>query len=203
MLRIGLTGGIGSGKSTVSDYFEQLGITVIDSDRLAFAATQPGTSGYQQICARYGVAILTDTQQIDRRRLREIIFSDVNEKIWLESLLHPEIQRMRESLQRESKTPYTISVIPLLVENNLMELFDRILLVDTPIALQQSRASARDCATPESIAKIMKSQSHQLKRLIIANDVITNDSHIEHLHQQIRCYHEYYGELSLCYSRPR
>ena len=144
MFSVGLTGGIASGKTTVSNLFAKLGVPVIDTDIISRKLLEPGELAYQQVCAHFGDAILGDDDEIDRRKLREIVFTDSDEKTWLETMLHPLIyQRSHDAIVANSSSDYVLVVIPLLFETNFQALVDRILVVDCPAEQHYSRLSGR------------------------------------------------------------
>ena len=195
MLKIGLTGGIGSGKSTVADYFAALGITVIDADVISHQLTSAGSPLTQQIAAHFGDAVI-EKGELNRKVLRAIIFNDPNERKWLEQLLHPEIiNRMLQQAQ-QARSPYCLLVIPLLIEAGLTDQVDRVLVVDLPEALQRQRAGARDQQTDEQIQAIIQSQSSREQKLAIADDVIRNDQSLADLQKQILTLHQQYLKIA-------
>ncbi|MGB6976158.1 MAG: dephospho-CoA kinase [Gammaproteobacteria bacterium] len=194
LLKIGLTGGLASGKTTVANYFSELGITIIDTDQIAREVVQPDTAAYQQIVKRFGNKIVKSDGSLDRSQLRTIIFNKSKERHWLENLLHPLI---REEAQRRLPlvtSPYCILVIPLLVETSPNPLVDRILVVDTPEYLQIARAQQRDHMNIEQILLILRAQANRQQRLAMADDIIYNDNDLKRVKQQV-------AELHLCYSQ--
>jgi dephospho-CoA kinase len=189
MLVIGLTGGIGCGKSTVAKLFAAKGVPILDADVIARELVEPNQPAFEAIKQHFGAAILRDGG-LDRARLREIVFSNPEEKRWLENLLHPmvysEISRRIATLS----APYSIVVIPLLLETGRRHLVDRLLVVDCPEDMQRHRVKLRDGLEDTQIEKIMASQISRSKRLEAADDVIENTAdeatlsdRIEHLHQ--------------------
>lgn len=172
---VGLTGGIGSGKSTVTDLFAKLGVPVVDADIVARQVVEKGSPLLQQITTRFGAQILTENGELNRTALRERIFGDEQEKNWLNNLLHPAIrEEMLRQLQQQT-APYTLFVVPLLIENRLTELCDRILVVDVKPETQLLRASRRDGSNRELIQRIINAQVSRAERLKAADDVINND----------------------------
>src|SRR3989338_6241173 len=143
MLKIGLTGGIGSGKTAATDHFQQLGIAVVDADVVAREVVVPGSPALAQIAEHFGAQILDHSGALDRAQLRKIIFSNPSEKSWLETLLHPLIRTEILRQLEQAHSPYAILVSPLLFETGQHLLVDRTLLIDAPEALQVSRATAR------------------------------------------------------------
>lgn len=196
MLKIGLTGGIGSGKSTVAELFADLGITIIDADVIAREVVQPGSRALKQIAAHFGPGILEADETLNRRALRDKIFDNETERKWLEQLLHPLI--LEEMRQQSEKAPgtYCILVIPLLLEIAPYEIIGRILVVDAPETLQAERARQRDQLSQTQIDAILKAQTSRLQRLAVADDVIHNDGSLADLKQQVLKLHNRYLELS-------
>ncbi|MBA2653948.1 MAG: dephospho-CoA kinase [Gammaproteobacteria bacterium] len=195
MLKIGLTGGIGSGKSTVASYFEDLGIQIIDSDVIARNLTNIAEPAHTAIVQKYGNKILTQEGEINRRELRAIIFSDTNEKRWLEDLIHPLIkQKILEGIAA-STSPYCIVVIPLLVETGVYDLTDRILVVDSPIEKQISRTTKRDKTSEHFVIDIIKNQATREERMAVATDVIYNNGDFDQLKQGVYQQHLIYLQM--------
>lgn len=193
---VGLTGGIGSGKSEVSARFERLGITVVDADVIARQVVEPGSSALEQIAQHFGIEIITKDGVLDRKKLRSIIFEKPFEKNWLENLLHPIIRMETVAQLNRSQSLYTILSSPLLLETNQHELVDRILVVDADEKLQVSRASSRDSISPESIQKIMQSQLNRSARCAKADDIIHNHGDLRELQDQIESLHAHYLHLA-------
>ncbi len=195
-LIVGLTGGIGSGKSEVSRRFTALGIEVIDADEIAREVVIPGKPALTEITEHFGKHLLTPNGDLDRPRLREIIFKDPDEKRWLESLLHPQINALiRERLQAAS-SPYAILASPLLLETKQDQLVDRVLVVDASEEQQIARASRRDTNRVEQIKAIMATQSNREARLARADDVIDNDGELSALDAQLIELHQRYLHLA-------
>lgn len=193
---IGLTGGIASGKTTVANLFQQqFGIDIVDADIVAREAVEPESAGLKQIVQRYGAAILLDDGTLNRAQLRDIIFADPNEKQWLDALLHPMIrQRMLEQLDNTT-TPYALLVIPLMAENNLQTLANRVLVVDVDESSQIERTMLRDGISQQQAQSIVNSQATRAQRLAIADDVIKNHSKNQQLLYQITELHKKYLEM--------
>lgn len=174
--RVGLTGGIGSGKSTVAAAFAALGITVVDADIVARAVVAPGSDALAQISAHFGSEVLSADGQLDRARLREIVFADTDAKSWLNQLLHPRI-RQQMLLQLDSAaSPYSILVAPLLLENQLNLLVDAVLVVDVAPETQLSRTMQRDKNSAELVQSIMTAQCSRAERLASADYKIDNEA---------------------------
>jgi dephospho-CoA kinase len=201
MLIIGLTGGIGSGKTTVSQYFEKLGIPVIDADQLTRDLVAPGQPALSEIAKQLGNEFITPTGELDRPRLREHIFAHPAQRQRLEAILHP---RARDAAQqqivtlRDSPRPpgYVILSVPLLIESGWTDLVQRVLVVDASPAQQRQRASQRDGLSDEQIEAAMRSQIDRGKRLAAANDVIHNDADLPALQAQVTALHQHYQQLA-------
>ncbi len=197
-LVIGLTGGIASGKTTVANLFrDQYTIDIVDADIVAREVVEPGSAGLQAICARYGKNILWDDGSLNRAALREIIFTDIKEKQWLDSLLHPMIRESMQIQLQQVQSDYALLVIPLMVENNLQQLADHILVVDVDEEIQIQRTVNRDGVSREQAESILRSQASRAERLAIADDVITNSSQNQQLLPQVAKLHKKYLEMSM------
>ncbi|MFL2728078.1 MAG: dephospho-CoA kinase [Gammaproteobacteria bacterium] len=192
---IGLTGGIGSGKSAAGIEFEKLGIAVIDADEIAQKASLKNSKAYKEIVEYFGASILDNSQNIDRRKLRNIVFNDDEQKKKLEQILHPAIREDISFAISNSKSPYTIIMVPLIYETNSKDNYNRILVIDCDEDIQISRAVTRDGASEEDIKKIINSQATKQERLSIADDVISNNSSIEKLSEKVLHLHKNYLEL--------
>lgn len=192
MLVIGLTGGIGSGKSTVASLFEKHGTTIIDTDQLSRDLTQPNQPALQKMVDHFGADILQADGSLNRTLLRKIIFNNETERRWLENLLHPLIRNEMERLIKSAKTPYCIVVIPLLLETKPNPLIDRVLVVDALEEHQLQRAHARDKTTRDEISAIIRSQISRDQRLKAANEIIENHGSLKDLEQQVVKLHEFY-----------
>lgn len=192
MLIVGLTGGIACGKSLAAKYFQQLGVPVIDADVIALSLTASNSLPFKKIHDHFGDEIIDQNGELNRRKLRDIIFNNEAERLWLENLLHPlilaEIQRQTNLLN----TPYCIWMIPLLIEKNIK--VDRILIIDCPEALQIQRLKSRDKMNNAQVAAILKTQISHQQRLAKADDVIVNDGDESTLQQKILLQHEKYLE---------
>lgn len=201
-LIIGLTGGIASGKTKVSDYFsKQYNIDVIDADIVAREVVALGTPALTQIHSRYGDQVLTKQAQLDRAYLRQIIFSSPAEKQWLEDLLHPLIRKTMKAQLQQASSPYALMVAPLLIENKLQSMVDRILVVDVSRETQIQRTISRDDVTQAHVEKILNAQVSQAQRLSYADDIIDNNEnlsseHLQNLTQQIDKLHQKYLNLA-------
>lgn len=191
-LVIGITGGIGSGKTTVADLFAALGVPVIDADELARQVVMPGQAAYEAIVEQFGNAILMESGELDRRRLREHAFSDPTVRIRLEEIVHPRVYDEVEKQLEKLETPYAIVVVPLLIESGGQQLVDRVLVVDTSQETQIERTTRRDGTTRETIKKMMAAQLERGARLSKADDVIENDSTVQALEDTVAKLHRRY-----------
>lgn len=195
MLKIALTGGIGSGKSTVCDIFRERGATVVSADQVARDLVQSGSESLAEIVSEFGEDILDDQGQLNRQKLREIIFTDPAAKQRLEEILHPKIMANMHAQLATIEAPYAILEIPLLVESGLVDGIDRVLLVACDPALQIKRTMGRDQVSAKHVEKILHSQADHEQRLAIADDVIMNNKDIEDLVEQVKTLDEKYRNL--------
>jgi dephospho-CoA kinase len=198
MYAVGLTGGIASGKTMISNLFAELGVPIIDTDVISRKLLEPGELAYDQVCAHFGKDILNTNNNIDRARLREIIFSDPAEKSWLETMLHPLIyQRSHEAVLEHSRASYVMVVIPLLFESNFKSLADSILVVDCPAELQVERLVKRDNIDESLARKMMSQQLSNSERLARAHDIINNGNDDSDLRSQVAALHQSYLQRSV------
>ena len=185
MFVVGLTGGIGSGKTAVSDRFAAQGIDVVDADVVSRQVVEPGTQALRQIQRHFGDDILQADGRLDRASLRTLVFSNAEEKAWLEKLLHPligvEIFRQLEA----ARSPYVLFVSPLLVEAGQISLCDRVIVVDAPEAVRLDRTTQRDNNTVAQVKNIMTTQLSRQQRLESATDVIDNSGSLEQLDHRV------------------
>ncbi len=195
MLIIGLTGGIGSGKSVASDKFASLGITVVDADVASRTVVEPGKPALQEIESHFGSEIITEDGQLDRAKLREIIASDAEERKWLESVLHPRIGEQIAKEISESTSPYTLFVAPLLLETNSQEMCARVVVVDVPNDVQVERTAKRDKVPTDQVEQMVSAQMEREKRLEKADDVLLNTSTIEELEKKVEQLHKKYLQM--------
>jgi dephospho-CoA kinase len=182
---VGITGGIGSGKSAATHRFEEHGITVVDADVVARIIVEPGTPALAAIAAHFGSDILCDDGSLDRTALRRLVFADESERRWLEQLTHPLIgQEIVEQISA-SDSPYTVLSSPLLLDTNQQLLADCIVVVDAPEALQLQRTAARDSNDEAQVKRIMAAQMGRDERLQRADIIIDNSGSLEDLNQQV------------------
>lgn len=189
---LGLTGGIGSGKSAASAWFEQQGITVVDADIVAREIVQIGKPVLTQIQHCFGDWVLLDNGELNRHALREHIFNDPNARKTLEEITHPAIRQEIIKQLQHANSPYVILVSPLLFETNQHELVQHTLLIDTSEDIQIQRASQRDGQSIEQIKHIIAAQMPRLEKQKHADDIVLNDGHLEHLYQQLAVLHQQY-----------
>ncbi|MNZ76440.1 Dephospho-CoA kinase [compost metagenome] len=193
MYVVAITGGIGSGKTTVANQFAALGIEVVDADLIAREVVEPGTPALAAIASHFGPGILDEQGRLDRRALRERIFSDPAAKSWLNALLHPIIRSEMLRQCAAANSPYCLLVVPLLVENRLTELADRVLVIDVDEATQIERTCRRDGVSREQAQAILASQASRSERLAMADDVLDNQSGTtETIRERILALHETY-----------
>jgi len=196
MLTIGLTGGIGSGKTTVSDCFAQRGVPVIDTDLIARELVEPGQPALAEIAAHFGLDCLDDQGRLQRSRLRERVFADPASRQRLEAILHPRIRTVVRERTAALEAPYCLVVIPLLVETRMTDLVDRILVVDAPETEQLRRIMARDRMDEAQAQRILAAQARREQRLLLANEVIENAGDFDQLEHQVAALHQYYVTLA-------
>ncbi len=200
-LVIGLTGGIGSGKSAAATLFQQLGVTTVDADIASRKVVEPGSYALEQLVGHYGSDILTSEipPALDRQKLRDIIFSNPDERQWLNNLLHPLIRDYMDEEVARAQSPYVIKVIPLLVESKLQQQVDRVLVIDVPEETQIQRVTARDNVSSIDAMKILQSQASREQRLKASDDVIINNSTINDLEIAVKKMHNMYLQLTAEY----
>ena len=192
---LGLTGGIGSGKSAVAQGFIERGVHVVDADHAARWVVEPGRPALTKIVEHFGKSVLQASGELDRAALRRLVFANPEQRRWLESLLHPLIgQEIAEVLAR-AESPYAILVSPLLVESGQRQMTQRILVVDTPAELQVQRTIARDQSSEEEVRAIMQAQVSREERLRHAHDVLVNDRDMAWLDAEVERLHNFYLTL--------
>ncbi|MGD8175547.1 dephospho-CoA kinase [Marinimicrobium sp. ARAG 43.8] len=194
--RVGLTGGIGSGKSAVMRAFQALGVEAWDADDMSRVVVEPGQPALAAIAEHFGPQILADDGTLNRPALRHIIFSDPSAKTWLEQQLHPLINRELRQRLDAAQTPYALLVSPLLFETGQDQLVNRVLVVDAPESVQLSRARQRDGASEEQIRRIIASQMPRKERCSRADDVLDNSGNLDALGPEVQRLHHFYLELS-------
>jgi dephospho-CoA kinase len=194
--RIGLTGGIACGKTTVANLFAALGATIVDTDLLAREVVAPGSALLPQIAAHFGPAILAADGSLDRRELRSRVFADPAERRWLEELTHPAIHALTDERCNAAPGPYSIVAIPLLVETGAAGRFDRVLVVDCEPEVQLARLIARDGTTREEAQRMLAAQAPREARLAVANEVIHNDGDMASLRDQVEKLHRQYVQAA-------
>ena len=193
MYVVAITGGIGSGKTTVANQFAELGIEVVDADVIAREVVEPGTPALAAIAAHFGSEVITPDGQLDRRRLRERVFTDPQAKGWLNALLHPLIRTEMQRQCAAARSPYCLLVVPLLVENRLTALANRVLVIDVDEATQIERTCRRDGVNREQAQAILAAQASRAQRLAAADDVLDNQNGTpEAIKSRILALHETY-----------
>lgn len=197
MLIVGLTGGIGSGKSTAARFFSELDVPVIDADEIARDVANPGQPGLQAIIKHFGANVLTPQGVLDRAKLRTLAFSDTAQRLALEAILHPLIRHEIQSRLKVLDAPYCIVMIPLLLETQQQDLVQRILVVDCDEAEQIARVQQRSGLGEMEVRAIMSAQMPRQQRLMAAQDVIHNNGDLEQLRYQVITLHQRYLQLSI------
>ena len=195
-LTLGLTGGIGSGKSAASQWFETQGINVVDADIAAREIVEKGQPALAQIQSAFGDWVLLESGELNRKALREHIFQHPFARQQLEEITHPAIRQSIIVQLEQANSPYVILVSPLLFETNQHLLTQRTLLIDASIELQIQRASQRDGQSVAQIENIIQAQMPRDRKLDLADDIAINDGHLEHLYTQLQKLHLHYLELS-------
>lgn len=193
---VGLTGGIGCGKSTVTELFASHGVQYVDADIVAREVVMPGSSCLAAISAHFGADILQSDGQLNRAALRQRVFGNNADRLWLEQLLHPAIRQALLTQLAALTSPYALLVAPLLLENKLNQYVQRVLVIDLPESLQLQRAMARDNTSEQQIQAIMAAQISRPERLKLADDIIENDSSIADLTPRVAALHQHYLQLA-------
>lgn len=196
VLRIGLTGGIASGKTVVADTFAEFGAVVIDTDVIARDVVQRGEPALAEVIAVFGSQFIDRQGNLDRRKLRAEVFADSGKRERLEAILHPRIRDRTLALAAESNGPYQLIVVPLLLESGFDRLVDRVVVVDCPLDVQRQRLMARDDETAEQIERMLGAQAERHARLAIADDVIDNGGSLDRTRTQVAALHEKYMMLA-------
>lgn len=196
-LRIGLTGGIASGKSAVADLFARKGVPVIDTDVIAREVVEPGEPALAEIAREFGPGVLDPDGRLDRRRLRDLVFRDDRRRKALERILHPRIRGVAEERAAAAGGAYQLIVVPLLAESPMKSTMDRILVVDCSEATQLARLRRRDGESEAQARRMIEAQASREERLAIADDVIDNDGSLEDTERQVDRLHRKYSALAL------
>ena len=191
-LILGLTGGIASGKSTVSGFFQQLGITIVDADLIAREVVSPNSPALIEITNQFGDDILLPSGELDRAQLRHIIFQDTEAKAWLNGLLHPLIRQEIVAQLNSAKGPYVVLDAPLLFENGLDKLCAKTAMVDIPVEMQISRATTRDGVTKAQIENIIKAQMPREEKRAKTDFIIDNSQSLQNTQQQVTAIHAHF-----------
>ena len=189
---VALSGGVASGKSTIANLFAQLGVPIIDADIIARQVVEVGTDALAQIVKHFSTEILLPNGELDRSQLREIIFNNDHERLWLNNLLHPIIHQITQMQIAKQTAPYVIWVVPLLIENNLHQLADRVLMVDVPETLQMERLIYRDKISESLAKRMIRTQVPLAERLSYADDIIVNNGNLASLSEQVNKLHQQY-----------
>ncbi|WP_409279467.1 dephospho-CoA kinase [Pseudomonas defluvii] len=192
---LGLTGGIGSGKSAAAQRFVELGVHLVDADQAARWVVEPGRPALASIVERFGPGVLQADGQLDRAALRQLIFADPEQRRWLEALLHPLIGQEIFSYLAKAESPYAVFVSPLMIESGQFKRTQRLLVIDAPQALQVERTLLRDQTNPEQVQAILKAQTNREERLRHAHDVVVNDRDLSWLHSEVDRLHHFYLTL--------
>jgi dephospho-CoA kinase len=194
---VGISGGIGSGKTTVTDLFTKLGIEVIDADVIAREVVEPGSPALKTIIDKFGHSVLDSSGSLDRAKLRTLVFNDSDIKNWLNQLLHPAIRQLMLLQTQQAKSTYCLMSVPLLVENKLYEQLDRVVIVDVDEPTQLRRTLLRDKTNEQQIRAIMSAQATRQQRLAVADDVIDNNGKADDLDKQVAQLHQQYLQLAI------
>ncbi|HFT7322662.1 TPA: dephospho-CoA kinase [Proteus mirabilis] len=193
---VALTGGIGSGKTTIANGFASLGVPLVDADVIARLVVEPDSPGLKALQQHFGDTILLPDGKLNRAQLRHIIFQNQQEKAWVNQLLHPLIQQETQKQIQQIRAPYFIWVVPLLIENKLTHLADRILVVDVTEEEQITRTMQRDGVSRDHVLKILQAQAKREQRLAVADDIIENHDNSLNQDEQIKQLHQHYLELA-------
>ena len=195
-LRIGLTGGIASGKSAVASAFAGLGVPIVDTDRIARAVVEPGQPALAAVEREFGAEVLGPDGRLDRRRLRALVFADAGRRQRLEAILHPQIRAAMTAAIEAATAPYVVVAVPLLVESGQRAAFDRVLVVDCPPEVQLARLIARDGETVAGARAILAAQAGRDARLAAADDVLENSGSLADLDAAVQRLHRRYLALA-------
>ena len=196
MFRVGLTGGIASGKTLVANTFAELGAGIVDTDQVARDVVAPGQPGLEAVRREFGAGVIRASGELDRAALRRVVFADPAARRTLESLLHPLIRARTQDLLGQLRTPYAVAVVPLLVETGFGELVDRVAVVDCPREIQLRRLMDRDGIELRQAESMLSAQANRRARLAVADDIIDNGESHESTRRQVQRLHALYGQLS-------
>jgi dephospho-CoA kinase len=196
-LKIGLTGGIASGKTIISDYFKALGIPIIDADVISHEVTKPNGSAFEEIISSFGSNILDESGLINRKKMRSIIFDDASKKEILEGIIHPKVREEMFNLVSQSNDHYLILSVPLLIETGMNKMMDRILVVDCSVETQIERLIQRDKINLDEAKSILRNQTNRSTRLKVADDLIVNEKNVTltDLKKEVFKLHRIYSKL--------
>jgi len=196
-LKIGLTGGIASGKTIISDYFKALGIPIIDADVISHEVTKPNGSAFEEIISSFGSNILDESGLINRKKMRSIIFDDASKKEILEGIIHPKVREEMFNLVSQSNDHYLILSVPLLIETGMNKMMDRILVVDCSVETQIERLIQRDKINLDEAKSILRNQTNRSTRLKVADDLIINEKNVTltDLEKEVFELHRIYSKL--------
>jgi dephospho-CoA kinase len=197
MLVVGLTGGIGSGKTEVGHRFAELGVPVIDTDMISRDLAAKGSGALSEIAAAFGSGVLRENGELDRHRLRERVFANEDDRRMLEDILHPRIRDEVAARLNRLDAPYAVVVIPLLLETRYPIPVDRVLVVDVPEPTRIERVTRRDGSTEDAVRRIMVRQAGRAARLAAADDVMANDGDLALLDRQVQALHQHYLQLAI------
>lgn len=190
--RVGLTGGIASGKSTVAECFAELGVPVIDTDVIAREVVTAGSAALREIAATFGGAVIARDGSLNRSMMREIVFAEDEKRRQLEAILHPRIRGEAWRQADAASTPYVIVVVPLLFESPMKQQMDRVLVVDCSVATQMQRLLRRDSETAAQAERMIAAQASREDRLSLADDIILNEGSLQETREQVMKLHETY-----------
>lgn len=199
MLSVGLTGGIGCGKSAAAEEFIRLGVPIIDADAITRELTSPDSALLGRIAQEFGDAVLNSAGELDRRALRGLIFNDSGLRKKLEAIIHPAVKMEITRKVQAVNSAYCVTVVPLMLESGMHEMFDRILVVDCSHEQQIARVTVRDQCQEEEVHAIINSQASRKQRLTIATETLSNTGNLQSLHESIKLIHDNYLVLSACY----
>jgi len=196
MLRVALTGGIGSGKTAVTDYLSSLGVVILDADQFAHEVTARGEEAVDEIAKILGPAVLGPESDLDRAAVRKLVFADPEKRAALEAIVHPRVRQKMNEAAKRANTPYVIFSIPLLIETGQAENFDHVVVVETPRELRAKRVLERSGLDQDAFSAIDDAQASDAARRRAASDIIRNDGSLQSLHAQVDALHQRLTDLS-------